>query len=296
MRQRAVGVLVATLVVAGLIGVAWAASPKQVAHANRALAVTSGDQLLDDLALPSGSTEVRREPAGDDRQLAQDDSVLWYAAEVDRVRFWVTSATPSAVLSSVTAQLPKGSTGGSCCTPGQESFESWSPRTVDARRLGERLLNVEAVQLADGKTGVRADAWVQYIAPRPYAQRVPAQARILSITVTKQVGVSRPHEVIIRSREETNVATVRRIAAVVDSLPFAGGPDVAVSCPALIAVPVDTLRFRASQGGPALATVSMRSGTPDTGDPCVASALWIRGHSQPALADGGVLLKAVGLK
>jgi hypothetical protein len=294
MRQRAVGVLVAALVVAGVVGVAEAASPKQVAQANRALAIGNGDQLLDGLVLPSGATQVRKEPSGDAGQLERGDAALWYAAEVDRVRFWVTSATPAAVISSVGAHVPKGAASGGIGwsgSPDASSFESWSLPTVDGGRLGERLLDVEAVQLTDGETGVRADAWVQYAAPRPYAQRVPAQARILDITVTRDAK-------LVSSRELTNTAAVRRIAAVADALPFVGGPDVAIACPELGGPDerFDTLRFRASPGGRALATVSMWSSTPNTGDPCEASSLWIRGHSQRSLADGGVLLKAAGLK
>ena len=140
------------------------------------------------------------------------------------------------------------------------------------------------------RDGVHADTWVQYIAPRPYAQRVPARARILDITVTEGKR-------LVKSRAVTNAVTVRRIAALVDRLPFAGGPDVAVSCPgAALDAPFDVFRFRASPAARAIATVSMWSGTPDTGDPCSASSLWIRGHSQRALADGGLLLKAAGLK
>jgi hypothetical protein len=297
MRQRAVGVLVATLVVAGLIGVAEAAPPKQAARANRALAIVNGDQLLNGLALPSGVTQVAKEPSGDDGALARSTTPLFYAAEVDRARFWVTAATPSAVLSAVIAHLPKDTTGGGCCTPGQDNFESWSPATVEPGRLGERLLDVQAMQLKDGKTGVRADAWVQYIAPRPYAQRVPGQARILEVTVSRRPNPIKPR-VVTTTREVTNAATVRRIAAVVDGLPFIGGPDVEISCPSIggPGQSFDTLRFRAHPGGRVLATVSAWSLTSDTADPCAPTGLWIRGHGEPALADGGVLLKAVGLK
>jgi hypothetical protein len=290
MRQRAVGVLVAALVVAGVVGVAEAASPKQVAQANRALAIGNGDQLLDGLVLPSGASRVAKEPSGDDRWLDEGYSALWYAAEVDRVRFWVTAASPSAVITSVGDHLPSDATGDGGSRSEDESSESWSLPKFDRSKLGERLLNVEAIRLSDGKTGVRADSWVQYIAPRPYAQRVPAQARILDITVTEGKR-------LVKSRAVTNAVTVRRIAALVDGLPFAGGPDVAVSCPGFaLDTPIDVFRFRADPAARALATVSMWAGTPTTSYPCFVSSLWIRARRQPGLADGGVLLKAAGLK
>jgi hypothetical protein len=111
---------------------------------------------------------------------ARGDSFLWYEGQVDRVRFWLTATEPSQVLSSIDAHVPAGAMSnghGWIGGPELDAVQSWSLPTIDPARLGQRLIVVTAAKLADDQTGVRADVWVQYHAPRPAAQRVPAQAR-----------------------------------------------------------------------------------------------------------------------
>lgn len=289
MRKRVARPLVAVMVAVLSVGVSRAATPAAVAGANRALAIRTADGLIDSLALPSDAAQSAAEPGGDHGELARGVSFLFYRDEVDRVRFWLTAVPPSQVLSSIAAHVPAGAThngrgweGG----PDFDSFQSWSLPTIDPADLGQRLLAVRAAALANGQTGVRADMWIQYLAPRPAAQRVPAQARVLDITVTQP-----PSGKIVRSLQVTNVRTVRRIAAVIDGLPLAGGPNIAISCPVFPSdTRFETFRLRATATGTTLATVGLYAATPDTGDPCADASLWIRGHRQAPLADGGVLL------
>jgi hypothetical protein len=270
------------------------AAPAAVAAANRSLAISRADGLLFGLSLPSDAMRTAKEPAGDGRALAYSIGQLFYAAEVDRIRFWLTAAKPSGVMSSIAAHLPAGAASlgsGWSNGPDVDAFASWSLPTVDRARLGQRLITVQAVKLAGGRTGVRADVWIQYRAPRPLAQRVPTVARVLDITVTQPFSTK-----VFQSLRVTNARNVRRIAALVDGLPFIGGPRIAISCPAFLPASerLVTFRFRTSPAGPSVATVSLDAATRDSADPCADAALAIRGRQLPPLANGGGLLRRAG--
>ena len=143
-----------------------AASPAQVVHANQQAAVTAAEQMLGELVLPAGATQVPTEPAGDAYQLAHAEELFFYAAEVERHEFWTTSASPSAVIASIDAHLPAGARSSGSGYSGNSVFVSYTLPTVGAPALGPRSLDVEAVELTGGGTGVRADATVRYSAPR----------------------------------------------------------------------------------------------------------------------------------
>ncbi len=177
MCKRVASVLVAVIVAVVSVAVSRAATPAAVAGANRALAISTADGLIDSLALPSDATQSAAEPSGDHGELARGVNFLFYQDEVDQVRFWLTAVAPSQVLSSIAAHAPAGATDngrGWDGSPDFDAFQSWSLPTIDPARLGQRLLVVRAAKLANGQTGVRADVWIQYLAPRPAAQRVPA--------------------------------------------------------------------------------------------------------------------------
>ena len=281
------------LVTAGAAAV-LAATPVQVIQTNRAAAVTAADRLLGAVVLPAGSTPVGTEPAGDEYQLAHSLDLAVYAAEVGRHGFWTTSAPPSAVIASVKAHLPAGaksSGSGSSYDNRTETgvFASYSLPAIGAPALGPRSLTVDAVKLADGSTGVRADADVRYSAPRLPSQRVPPQARVLEITRPK-FGSSPALALTV-----TNRADVRRIAAIVDGLPFVAPlTGVAFSCPAIYFAPLETFTFRASPAGPVLAEVTEMSNEPSGADPCFTASLTLRGHHEPHLLDGRKLLRQAG--
>ena len=285
-------VIAVLLAVAGLAAViAAAATPAQVLHANQTAAVSAARQMLGEVVLPPGTHEVASEPAGDDDALARSMEIPIFRAEVDRHEFWTTSASPSAVIASFKATLPAGakSSGGGHNGPSTTIFVSYSLPTIDAPALGPRALTVNAVVLSDGRTGVRADAEVRYTAPRLPAQRIPPQARVLDVTMANY------HASPSLSLTVTNRARVRRIASIVDGLPFlASLRGVAFSCPAMTPAPTDTFTFRASPGGPALAQVTEPANQPTTAEPCFITTLSIRGHGEPGLLEGGKLLRQAG--
>ena len=264
-----------------------AASPAQVGNANQRAAVTAAEQMLGELVLPAGATQVPTEPVGDANLLAHPDELFFYAAEVERHEFWTTSASPSAVIASIDAHLPAGARSSGTGYSGNSVFVSYTLPTVGAPALGPRSLEVEAVELTGGGTGVRADASVRYSAPRLPGQRVPPRARLLEIT-RAGMGESPPPFIV------TNRSKVRRVAAIIDGLPFAALRGVAISCPLILPAPIVTFTFRAAPDGPVLAMVSEQSNTPTSADPCFTATLRIRGHLEPALLDGGRLLRRAG--
>ena len=97
------------------------------------------------------------------------------------------------------------------------------------------------------------------------------------------------------SLQVTSVSEVRRIAEMVNVLPFnAYLKGAAYNCPAILTTtPVDRFVFRRSTTGPILATSPVTM-TPTIADPCGATKLVIRGHREPELQDGGRLLKQAG--
>jgi hypothetical protein len=281
------------LVCAVVFGVAdaaamGAASPAQVVHANQQAAVTAAEQMLGELVLPAGATQVPTEPAGDGQQLARNNELSFFAAEVDRHEFWTTSASPSAVIASIDAHLPAGARSSGTGYAGNSVFVSYTLPAVGVPGPGPRILGVEAVELTGGGTGVRADATVRYSAPRLPDQRIPTRARLLEIT---RAGAAES----LPSLKVTNRSKVRRIAGIIDSLPFAALRGVAIACPLILPAPIVTFTFRAAPDGPVLATVSEPSDTPTDADPCFAATLRIRGHLEPALLDGGRLLHRAGV-
>jgi len=272
-----------------------AASPAQVVRANQRAAGTDAEQLLGELVLPPGASRSPTEPAGDAHQLAHADELFFYAAEVERHEFWTTSASPNAVIASIEAHLPAGARSTGSGSSGSSVFASYTLPAVGAPALGPRALDVQAVALTGGATGVRADATVRYSAPRLAAQRVPPQAHVLEVAVTggpRATGppYSSPPPLIVTDRRD-----VKRIAAIVDGLPFVAFRGVAISCPFIPASPIVTFTFRATgTSGPVLASVALPEDSPTGADPCFTAALRIRGHLEPGLLEGGRLLRRAG--
>jgi hypothetical protein len=280
------------LLSAALLSVAGAAAastatPAHLLRANKHTAVIAADHLLAGLVLPAGTKESATEPIGDDHDLARPLGldVFLFAAEVDRHEFWTTTASPLTVLASIQAHLPAG-TKFSAEGIATDITDAFTLPTTHSAALGPRTLIVGATELADGGTGVRADAVVRYVAPRLPAQQVPAGASVLQITQAR--GNGKPKLLMT----VTKPSRVRRIAAVIDSLPIAADlKNEAVACPVIGPNDrYDTFTFRDASGGRALAQASESSYTPNGPDPCYPTYLTIRGRLKADLLDGGILL------
>jgi hypothetical protein len=287
MLRRVVPVLI-VLVALGAVAPALAAgvrSPAASSVASRRAALAVAERLVAEVVMPAGSAPMASEPPGSAHQLDDALTTIPLAATVSRTRFWITNASLHAVIAAVTAHAPprwRVLAGG--YSPGVAESVDLVPDHESV--LVPRQLLVDAVMLLDGRTGVRVDAQVAYTAPRRPAQRIPAAARVLEITVGPPAAPPSLRMTVTRR------AAIRRIAAAIDALPFISQRrGVAISCPAMPVAPFVTFTFLAAPGGPVLARVRELADTPSGLDPCDPATLVIRGHHEPGLMAGGRLLR-----
>jgi hypothetical protein len=242
--------------------------------------------LLERLRLPVAAVVIRQEPPGDAGTLARPPTTQGTPDLVDRHRWWRVSQTPGAVLGFVATHLPKGGKkliSGASGGGGEPSSEfvafTWPP--VNGV-LGTRELIVQVVGLTDGSTGVRADAQVVWMLPRPARERVPAAVR--------DIGISRgrPGHPPSLSLLVTNRAKVRKIVSMIDQLPTT--QPGAWACPDLAAAALVTVRFLATPLGPALATATEPTNVTEPTSPCNPLSFTLRGKPQTPLLHGASFL------
>jgi hypothetical protein len=215
-----------------------------VSPTSRERAVADAAAILKAFAVPPGARRLQRAPDA----LKVPITTVVSATLVDDVSFWRAPGRPQAVLAWEQAHLPRR------FTPGDADFgpPSWDrtfslspvPGVLDARDLV-----VEVTGAGHGQTAIRVDAQVSWQPPRSAGERVPAAVRVVTIT---QLPSLRPHArhppapVTI-----TGLAVVRRLAALVDSLPLSTiGPGA--KCPPPLGGGI-RLTFRARADGPPLA-------------------------------------------
>lgn len=215
-----------------------------VSASPRERAVTDAAAILRAFVAPPGAQRLPQAP----RALKVPITSVVSTTLVDDVAFWRAPGQPQAVLAWEQAHLSRR------FTPGDADFgpPSWDrmfslspiPGVLNARDLV-----VEVTGAGHGQTAIRVDAQVGWQPPRPAAERVPAAARVVTIT---QLPSLRPHAkpppapVTI-----TGLTVVRQLAALVDSLQLSTiGPDA--SCPAAFGGGI-RLTFLARAGRPPLA-------------------------------------------
>ena len=221
--------------------------------------------------------------------LRNPPAVLGVSNLVLRHAWWTIHATPSEVISYVQAHPEKGGTfdqSGSGGGPGQPSqaFVGFSFPAV-AGVLGTRWLLVEVVPLRDGMTGIRADAEVQWLIPRPANEKVPAGVGVIDIV---RAGPGQPPPV---SKTVTTPPKVRRIIKLIDRLPIV--QPGSYHCPPQTAGPTDTFTFRATRHGSPLAVASVPAGVGNTQTPCDPMSFEVRGRQEPGLSQARDFLQAV---
>lgn len=235
----------------------------------RAVAREQAASLLASVTVPPGSASSSVEPPGGGRALAHPGAYPATPNLVDDHAWWVVPVKPSAAIAFIQAHPPAGSklgfAGAGNTAPGFQliGFDRGSVVHV----LWSRSLVVEVVQLPDGDTGLRADAEVVWITPRAAGERIPAKATRLNVSVTR-----RP-QVIQRSFDVTDTRRVRRVAALIDSLPAA--QPGAFACPADPGVRV-RLSFESATGEP-LAVIAVDPGG------CGVVTVRIRGRKRASL-------------
>jgi hypothetical protein len=148
-----------------------------------------------------------------------------------------------------------------------------------------RQLLVNLVALTDGNTGVRADAQVQWIVPRPASERIPAGVRAVDITR----GVpGRPPAIAVTVSAPAEVSV---IVAMIDRLPIVqpGG----WNCPAQFAGSPRVQFVLRSAGGAVLARAAEDADVVEPTTPCDPLSFSVGGHPETALLHGASFLHAV---
>jgi len=267
----------------------WSASPSRstiaashVGAANEAAARTDAASLLGALSLPAGATRSPVEPAGDGSVLAQPGSGPPLTPNVvDESAWWLLADAPAAVLAYVQAHPPAGSrrvlaSTGSTGTNGTNVEVVAFARPPVAGVLDTRWLVVEVVRLAGGSTGLRADAQVVWVTPRPASEQIPPGAHLVRVSVDSSIAVNRPRQ---RPFTVTVPRTLRRIVALLNALPAAQpGPR---SCPVDFGISV-RLAFYAKRRMRPLAVAVLDAGG------CGGVQLTIGGRPQPSLEGDGL--------
>jgi hypothetical protein len=240
--------------------------------------------LLGRVVLPPGAMPASKEPAGDDGALGGPPFTQAGMKIVDRQRWWTIAEPVSTVYGFVRSHVPP-----------RASLNTWSgpPGSVGAPAasfvayafapgpgyLPLRELAVEVVALPGGSTGVRADAQVQWIIPRPRDERLPAHVRLLEVTV------ARPGAPALVKRTVTSPGRVHRIAAMIDSL-HTVQPE-AINCPSYPTnAPVVTFTFRATPAGPVLADAREPAYATEPTTPCDPMTITIDGRRWTPLLGG----------
>jgi hypothetical protein len=247
------------------------------AAANEAAAQTDAAWLLTQVPLPAGATPSASEPAGDEGRLAHPGSgPVATPNAVDDHAWWILPGVRGEALAYIRAHSPAGSTiasASSAATHGTTTSESvafaWPPI---AGTLGMRWLNITVAQLQDGQTGLRADAQVVWITPRPTSETIPAGARLLRVSVHSAIAANQPHQ---RPLRFTSAHKIAEIIALLNPLP-AAQPGTR-SCPADFGISV-RLAFYPTPTAKPLAVAQI--------DPqgCGGVRLTLNGVPQPALA------------
>jgi len=274
-------------------GVAIPAPSQATAAARRRRARADATTLLGRVRLPAGAEQLSSEPAGDGGMLSRPVSRPAIPTTlVGEHTWWRVPGSAASVLAYTRAHVPRGGKfreSGSQATrrgdivSGYDGFV-WPP--VD-RLLSSRELLVQVTKLAGGGTGVRVDAQVQWIIPRPVSERIPRGVH--EIDVARAVPRDAPSlEVKVVSQRE-----IRALVAMVDALGII--QPGAYSCPSQQGdAPVVTFTFRASDEGNVLASASEASSAREPTTSCDPMTFSIRGRPQTPLLGGAAVVRKAG--
>jgi hypothetical protein len=247
------------------------------ATANEEAAQTDASWLLTQISLPASATRSAGEPADDEGQL-EHPSIGPAATPnvVDSHAWWVLPGVRSEVLAYIHAHRPPGTTiafSGSAVTRGRTTSESvafaWPPI---AGVLGMRWLVITVTQIPDGQTGLRADAQVVWITPRPVSEAIPGDTHLLRISVHSAIAANQPHQ---RPLRVTSAHKIAQLIVLLNSL-SAAQPGVR-SCPADFGISVRLAFYPTFRGSPsAVAEIDPQG--------CGGVGLTLNGKPQPQLS------------
>ncbi len=246
-RTRALDILV-VLMAAGLLSATAAGAVSRTTKANRQAAIRDSARLLAGVTPPPGAVVLwRRSAVGTQHRVPLLTSAFASALASER---WSVPGEPGGALSYVESHLRAGSklvsTGSGGPDPSFQSVtRSWSP--VNGV-LDVRWVQIEVAGQPSGGTVLSAESQSQWVVVRPGRERVPAG--VTEIDVTKGLPGQPPQ----LSRRITAPRTVRPLVALFDSLGVV--QPGAINCPEESVQPTVTVAFRATAGGPALASAT----------------------------------------
>lgn len=255
------------------------ASPGTGSAGPRERAVAEAAALLRAFVVPPGGQRLAKAPDA----LKVPITTLVSTTVVDDVSFWRAPGQPEAILAWEQAHLPHRFTPEDADF-GPPAWDRMFSLTPVPGVLNNRDLVVEVTGAGNGQTAIRVDAQVSWQPPRPAAERVPADARAVTITQVSGLdpdpNAGRPPAPVTI----TDLGVVRRLAALVDSLGLSTiGP--AASCP-MVAGDEIRLTFLARTGGPPLAVAQAPAA-------CGTVQFSAGGKPQPALQITGSFIAQV---
>jgi hypothetical protein len=264
-----------------------------VTAARRRRARADAKTLLGRVRLPAGAEQLSSEPAGDRGTLSRPATRPAITTTlVDEHAWWRVPGSAASALDYLEAHPPRGGKLRESASQGPgrgdvvSGYDGFAWPTV-GRLLGSRELLVQVTNLAGGGTGVRVDAQVQWIIPRPVSERIPRGVHEVDVTRAAP-GEAPSLEVKVISQHE-----IRALVAMVDALGIV--QPGAYSCPALPASgPVVTFTFRASDEGTALASASEPASAREPTTSCDPMTFSIRGHPQTPLLGGAAVVGKAG--
>ena len=223
------------------------------------------------LQLPPGTNPTTSDP-DDSTGLASPPECPSTPDLVDYYGYWQSPDSTASLLGWLRANPPAGSTVDASGTigtaAGQAQFLafSWPPVAGVSQ---SRTLTVTAEALPDGDTGVRADAQVVWLNPRPSSEQVPAGTMAAAVTFTPPAKSPSTYDV-------TDPSTLSQIISLTDALP-AEQPG-AEACPALAGTAVQVVFIGVN--GSTLAEADTN------GAGCGTVNFSIGGVAQPTLTNG----------
>jgi len=213
-------------------------------QANQAIARRDARALLEQLQLPSGVTSSATEPMGVGTDLLKPPRV-WEKNTIGVSRWMISPESPAALLAYVGAHPPRERGFRQQITEGSTVIFTW---IIDGQHLLSQDLQITVAPLADGHTGLMAEAQSVWMVPRPASERVGPGIDAVDLTLrigSGPAGVTREH---VHRYVFTRPTQVTNIVQEFNRLPISQ-PGLLYSCPAMLPrMPLLTLRFMGANG------------------------------------------------
>ena len=256
---------------AGPAVVAASVTPRQRAAA-------SAQAILKSFVAPPGARRLARQPELPGGWGKYPTMGLNSTTQVDAVGYWRAAGQPKALLAWEKAHISRRYSRQDVIV-GPPSWSTLYALPAVPGVLPQREMNVQVYDAGGGMTVIKAEAMASWQPPRPATEVIPAGVRVVTIAPS---GPWRGTPVTI-----TSVSAVRKLAALVNSLPVAvAGRDV--PCPMGVGF---TLTFRGAGGR----SVAVASGPAE----CGVVHLTLSGKDEPDLQPPGsyraTVLKIAGL-